>query len=164
MTPNQYEGRVERLNQVNDVISKLDPAIRVEAFALLKPSILGGATESHHADSGAGSDPTGPAELFGKHTDAKPAENAVLAAAYLFRKYGAVPFKASEVNDVAADVGVTVPDRCDKTLQMAARAGKSLFRALGSGTFKVTSNGAMYFKSEFGITPGKTPRPSKPAE
>lgn len=41
MKKSDFDKRVERLNAVDDVISKLDEAIKVEAFSVLRPFITG---------------------------------------------------------------------------------------------------------------------------
>ena len=98
-----FTDLAKRLEEVNGVVEKLDPAIRQDAFSLLKPYIDavsvapsgGGKTAEIGSDSSpeeAALDLNDAELFFTTHEGGKPAENAYLAAAYLYGQYGASPF------------------------------------------------------------------------
>lgn len=145
MDSKTYEEAVKRLGEVNGVITKLDPAIRQEAFSLLMPYIQGGsvvASQVRFQEGDGGSDGTeedGAVDLseteqfFTTHEGGKPSENAYLCVAYLYSQYGAQPFSLDDVREVANQAGLTLPDRVDVTLAGAKKGGKPLFKRAGRG-------------------------------
>jgi len=94
-------------------------------------------------------------KFFSSFDQKKPADNGLLLAAYLYRRYGTAPFTAVEVNDLAKDVGITIPERVDMTLVNAQRKGKALFRRIGKAEFKPTVHGEAYFKETYKVKKGK---------
>ena len=98
--------------------------------------------------------------MFAKHTDGRPAENAVLIAASLYSQYGAQPFKLEEVREVAESVGVTIPASLDMTLRQAQRDGKALFQHTGRGEYKPTVHCELYFKKTYQVAKGTKRRTS----
>lgn len=168
MDETQYKERVNRLEEVNKIIEKLDPAIREQAFALLKPYITGlkhsAHDENEDGEAGGGASPSAE-EFFSKHEHGKPADNAMLLAAYQYSQYGSAPFSIEEMKNLATDVGVTIPERLDMTYTAAKREGKSLFKKISKGNFKLTVHGEGYLKQTFQVTKGKKKKePSESAE
>ena len=167
MESNAFQERVKRLKEVNEVIEKLDPAIREGALSLLSEYVIGHShTSGRSAEQGIESiephDPdTGGSELFAKHPDGKPSDNAVLIAADLYSRYGAQPFKLDEMRSVADSVGVTLPASLDMTLRNAQRDGKLLFQHTGRSEFKPTVHGELYFKKTYQVSKGTKQRPAK---
>jgi hypothetical protein len=164
MENSTFHERVKRLNEVNEVIGKLDPAIREQAFLLLAEYVTGQPSKAqtrHQATAPSGEDnpselPT--TELFAKHTDGKPSDNAVLIAASLYSQYGAQPFKLDEMRAIAESVGITIPTSLDMTLRQAQRDGKALFQHTGRSEFKPTVHGELYFKKTYQVTKGTKKR------
>lgn len=160
MDQKEFNERASRLHEVGKIIEKLPTEIRNEAFGFLKGYIsqqvaAPARKESpaeHEADSGDGAD------LFSKFDHNKPSDNARLIAAHLFQEYGSEPFSVEEVKAVAANVGITIPDRVDKTLGTAAENGKQLFTQVGRSKFKPTVHGESYLKTTYGIKKGKKTR------
>ena len=170
MESGTFHERVKRLKEVNEVIEKLDPAIREGAFSLLASYITG---QPHRADGKQQADPaTGEGEeseqqmteLFGKYPDAKPSENAILIAAWLYSQFGAQPFKLDEMREIAESVGLTIPSSLDMTLKQAQREGKSLFQHSGRSEFKPTVPGELYFKKTYQVPKGTKKRPTQGSE
>ena len=91
MDEKTFQERVNKLNEVNKIIEKLDPSIRAESFKLLqtyitgKEKVTGSSDEAvkeieyHDVDK----------ESFFKRFDHnKPSDNALLIAAYLYSQFG----------------------------------------------------------------------------
>ena len=160
MDQKEFSERATRLEEVGKIIEKLPTEIRSEAFGFLRNYILpqvrmpahkGNPTE-HEADSSDG------ASFFTKFDHDKPSDNARLIAAHLFQEYGSEPFSVEEVRSVAADVGITIPDRVDKTLFSAVENGKQLFARAGRGKFKPTVHGESYLKTTYEVKKGTKTR------
>jgi len=170
MEDSTFQDRVKRLKEVNEVIEKLDPAIREEAFSLLAGYVTGQPYTGPHvgADGSGGqgdSHSEAPAaDLFARFPDGKPSDNVVLIAASLYSQYGAEPFKLDEIRAIAQSVGVTIPSSLDMTLKQAKREGKSLFQHTGRSEFKPTVHGELYFKKTYQVTKGTKKRPLQGAE
>jgi hypothetical protein len=163
MDSKTFKDRAKRLNEVNVALSKLDPSLREKAFELLvgyvtgceeRPELIKGA---HTGDSG--SEVENRENFFSKHQGKKPAENAVIAAAYFYSQFGSHPFNSKQIKEIADDAGMTVPDRIDKSFQGAKRKEKALFRNLGEGQFRFTVHGETWIKATYGVKKGnKTPQ------
>jgi hypothetical protein len=170
MESSAFHERVKRLKEVNEVIEKLDPAIREGALSLLAGYVTG---QPHTAD---GKPPAGAGagegeesdlqmtELFGRYPDGRPSENAILIAAWLYSQYGAQPFKLDEMREIADSVGLTVPSSLDMTLKQAQREGKALFQHTGRSEFKPTVPGELYFKKTYEVAKGTKKRPAQGSE
>lgn len=161
MDSKSYEETVKRLQEVNGVISKLDPVIRHDAFSLLesyiggrKPTSTDGTTTTTGEDVEVELDMTDAEEFFTTHEGAKPAENAYLCAAYLYSQYGASPFSIDDVRAVANHAGLTLPDRVDVTLGGAKKNGKQLFKRAGRGKLQPNVHGETYLRSTYNIPKG----------
>lgn len=111
--------------------------------------------QPHYTKDDGGGDSHDLASFFNRDGDMKPADYAYLCAAYHFSQYGAVPFSAAEIRAIAADAGVVVPDRLDKTFGTAAKSGKKLFQSAGKSSFKPTATGSVEFGVRWGVRPGR---------
>lgn len=100
------------------------------------------------------------ASFFNREGDLKPADYAYLCAAYHFSQFGAAAFLTTEIRAIAADAGVIVPDRLDKTFTQATKKGKKLFQNVGRGTFKPTATGGIEFGERWGVKPGRKTKTS----
>jgi len=170
MENSTFQERVKRLIEVNEVIAKLDPAIREKAFSLLAEYVIGQPyrSESAHRVAASSGEPDASEspmmKLFAAHPDGKPSDNAILIAASLYKEYGAQPFKLDEMREIAEAVGVTIPASLDMTLRQAQRDGKALFQHTGRSEFKPTVHGELYFKKTYQVTKGTKPRPTQGTE
>jgi len=139
MTTDEFHEAVERLRQVNDAIKDLDDAIKTQAFEVLRPFITKGKgsaasapaahpepAEASHADGGDGE--AGLREFLAAQDGSKPSDNVRAIVAWLYGQYGIQPFKASEVEVLAHQVGVTVPTSVNMTLTQMSRDGKKLLQ------------------------------------
>ena len=164
MESSAFHERVKRLKEINEVIEKLDPAIREGALSLLASYVTGqphtadgeqqartkhqaGATTSEGEES-----ELQMTELFGKYPDGKPSEN------------GAQPFKLDEMRGIAESVGLTIPSSLDMTLKQAQRDGKALFQHTGRSEFKPTVPGELYFRKTYQVAKGTKKRPAQGSE
>jgi len=162
MDEDQFKDRVKRLQEINKVIEKLDPAIRAEAFSLLSDYATG--AESPHKqqrkNGGAGGkaapeDDEDRETFFSRHEHDKPSDNADLLAAYHFKEYGSAGFSLAEIRELAAAVGVTVPERIDMTFKQATHDGKKLYQSAGRGMYKPTVHGEAFFKKTYSVSKGR---------
>ncbi|SPE44857.1 conserved hypothetical protein [Candidatus Sulfotelmatobacter sp. SbA7] len=160
MDSSAFRQYVIRLKEVNEVIEKLDPAIRGEAFSLLAGYVTG---KPYRDDSDSqeriprgdeeSSEPL-MADLFARYPDGKPSDNAILIAAWLYSQYGSQGFKLDEMRGIAESVGLTVPTSLDMTLRQAQRDGKALFQHIGRSEFRPTVHGELYLKKTYQVTKG----------
>lgn len=170
MDENEFQKRVRRLKEVNDVIKDLDPAIKEGALPLFAeyvtghPVTPGAGQQLQDGGGGGGSAVEGAAEFFAKFPEGKPSENAVCIAAYIYSQYGAEPFKLDEIRETAKSVGLTIPASLDMTLKQAQRDGKLLFQHTGRSEFKPTVHGELYFKKTYQVTKGTKKRPAQGSE
>ena len=161
-----FRERVKRIQEIDKAISKLDPAIRSQAFALLQDyagarSVTGRHEEASEDEEEANGGDA--AAFFAKIEHSKPKDNAVALAAYHYKQYGTAPFSTEEIKTLADEVGLTIPSRLDMTFKGSRRNGKSLFRAIGTGKFSPTVKGEEHFKETYKIKKGKKPKPAETA-
>jgi hypothetical protein len=161
-----FQECVNRIKEVNAVIEKLESEIREPAFALLSEYITGhteksGVSEAQlPRDDGPQNQPSiAGSDLFAKHPEGKPSDNAVLIAADLYSQYGAQPFTLDEVRAIADSVGITVPKSMNMTLNAAQREGKLLFQHTGRNEYKPTVHGELYFRKKYQVSKGTKQRP-----
>jgi hypothetical protein len=163
MESSTFQGRVQRLKEVNEVIEKLDPAIREGAFSLLSEYVTGHADKADMQGTGhtkpTEQQDTLPSNLYERFPDGKPSDNAVMIAADLYSQYGTQPFTLDEVRNIANSVGVTIPTSLDMTLKQAQRDGKLLFQHSGRSEYKPTVHGELYFKKAYQVSKGTKQRP-----
>jgi hypothetical protein len=164
---------VKRVQEVNELVEKLDPAIRAAAFELFRDYILEGAEPPSVAQQNTGGSTDGPkkavatagdpATFFDEHEGEKPADNIVVLAGYLYGEYGMEPFDVQEIKDLASKVGAAISDRPDKTLGASKREGKALFKRAGKGKFRPTVHAEQIFKTELSLKKGAKKRPAADA-
>jgi hypothetical protein len=167
MQTEAFKERVKRLQEVNEVVEKLDPAVRAAAFTLLTDYVTGTTTKKPaavapetHPDTHTTDDDDDGADFFAKHPSGKPAENALTIAAFFYSQYGASPFQLDDIRSTANAVGLTIPDALDMTLKQASRDGKALFQHTGRNQYKPSVNGELYFQKKYEVTKGKKQRPA----
>jgi hypothetical protein len=112
-------------------------------------------------DTGGG-DQTNLASFFNREGDMKPSDYAYLCAARHFSEFGTTPFSLAEIQEIAAEAGVVVPDRLDMTFKGAAKKGKKLFQPTGKGSFKPTAAGGLEFAERWKVRPGRKAKASQP--
>jgi hypothetical protein len=167
-----FKERVARLQKVGEIVEKLPPEVRAQAFATLEPYVTGEAAtptrgkRTTKPDGGAGGDSDdndeSREEFFKRHDHDKPSDNVRLIAAYHFQQHGSAPFTVDELKEIADDVGITVPDRIYMTLRAAQADGKKLFSSPSRGLFKPTVHGEANLKTTYEVKKGNKPKAVKP--
>jgi hypothetical protein len=167
MDKRKYEDAVERLKQVNEVISGLDPAIRADAFAVLKPYVTGkpGKLEDDRGeDLGEVVEPDSTSadliDFFDKYGSDVEANNAHAAAAWWYHLYGKSPFTYDDLRTIAEQGEVHIPDRLDNTIGSGRRDGRPLYRRVRPGHYRPTAHGESFLKTTFSVTKGRQKPPS----
>lgn len=184
-----FKERVKRIQEINNVVSKLDPAIRSEAFEMLKGYATEGGIEPSPPRGGqdaktSGTDgkrvrkpparsaatPRGPVvaepgegedEMLERHLNDADHENAMLAIAILYARHGRGPFKMAHISGVATQYNLNVPARLDMFFKSAKRGeSKALvIRKLAEG-WKIMPSGEAWLKETYGVKMGRRPLPS----
>lgn len=166
MEETRYKETVTRLREVNSVISKLDPAIRAEAFSVLLPYVKGQAAPGDDEPietSRAGDGTTTRNQLLTKYGSTTPVDNALLAAAAWYSEYGSSPFTQEDIRAIIDEAGLTGPVRLDRTFDTTTKGqGKSLFRKVGRGKWAPSVAGEAYFKETFDVKKGRK-KPEAPS-
>ena len=163
MDKKAFSEHVARLAEIAAVLEKLPAEVRSQAFDILAPYATGGKLieKPKDDDHRAGDDPDKSSEdFFASFNHDKPSDNVRLLAAYLYSQYGTAPFTVEELETLASDVGITVPERIDMTLRAAKEGGKSLFNSPSRGQFKPTVHGEACMKEQYKVKKGKKPKPA----
>jgi hypothetical protein len=161
---------LKRMKEVEQVVLDLHESVRGAAFGMFQEYIFGeapepvtehgegrSATENSHDDAAAGSArPVG--EFFRDRDLKKPSDAVYATVGYLYSQYGTEPFSAADIQNVADQVGLTVPARIDMSLRNAKRKGKALFQSSRDGTWRLTTAGEVILKEMFDITKGTKKR------
>lgn len=168
MDEKTFKQLSEKLVQTGKLLEKLPSEVRLAAFELLKGYVTEMSTEDVGTQANMEEDKIklkrqwkNKEDFFGVFTHDKPADNVKLIAAYLYNEYGCDPFSVEEVKALSDDVGLTIPERIDKTLLVAKDKGKKLFTKTGKGKFKPSINGETYLKKTYNVTKGKKERPEE---
>jgi len=168
MDNSEFQQRVKRLKEVNDVIKDLDPAIKEGALPLLADYVIGrpiAPKVEQQSDDGSRRSPgKGAGEFFARFPEGKPSDNAISIAAYVYSQYGAEPFKIDDIRETAKSVGLTIPSSLDMTFKQAQRRGKLLFQHTGRSEFKPTVSGEIHFKETYQVPKGTKRRPVQGSE
>lgn len=157
----------KKLLEMNELITKLDPAIRSAAFEIMtpywfddipvvkktkKPKTEKGETKEKEVDT------TDLGSFISDFEHDKPKDNVMLLVAWLYSQYGAYPIQAKEIKELGDACGLVIPNRADNTMRQAKDKGKSLFNQQGKG-WKLTVSGELYLKSTYSVTKGNKPAP-----
>lgn len=165
------ENILRRMKEVEEAVLDLDESVRGAAFSMMERYILGdsagpktperiGASGPGGSDRGDGGNDVvdGVEAFFADREITKPADAAYAIAGYFFSQYGSAPFTMEDVQELADQVGLTLPDRPDNTFRNATKSKKSLFR-LKDGAWTTTTMGELVLKETFGIKRGRKKRP-----
>lgn len=182
MNDTELDEVVKRLKRVDKIIVDLDPAIRASAFAILQPWVVsqlserspGVATPKKRAkratvkSTATAEDESIPVgdnsgldreAFFLKFNHDKPSDNVLAVVAWQYNQHGLAPFTVDEIRQVGNDVGITIPERVDKTLTGAKDDGKTCFTRAGKGLFRPTVHGEARLKKKYGVKKGTQPKP-----
>src|SRR5579864_4214454 len=117
MESEEFNERVKKLEEVNKVITQLDPAIREQAFSLLKSYVTGSQADEESPGNGKNGaeeeaqssiDTDDAVGFFSKHPDGKPSDNALICVAYLYGQYGTSAFAVADLRAVGDSAGLTL--------------------------------------------------------
>lgn len=158
-----------KLMEMNQVIIKLDPAIRSAAFDIMVPYYFKDKVTKRtkgqakpKGSSGAGLDSnvdTSDLSAFiGNFESIKPKDNVMLLVAWLYSQYGAYPIQVQQIKDLASECGMVIPNRSDNTLRQAKDKGKSLFNQQGKG-WKLTVSGELFIQGKYNVKKGNNSFP-----
>jgi len=90
----------------------------------------------------------------------RPAEAVKAIAAWWFSQYGSAPITRMNVETIAENIGVTIPDRPDATLRQMKHDGRDVFRSAGRGAFVPTRpHGELYFQVQYEVSKGRKSAP-----
>lgn len=162
MTKDQLLQIQKRLEDVNSIISTLDPAIKEASFKLLIPFITEGVVTSSKSegknveDAAPTTARTGDVrDFFASFDPQKPSDSARVLTGWFYTQRGSSAFTLDELNGLFDEVGVPKPNRLNMTLRSASHDGKKLFKQAGHSQYRPTVYGENYFKSEMNLKPGK---------
>ncbi len=169
----EFKEAAKRLEQVNAVVSRLDPAMRDEAWTILRGYVSG---QTHEANPPDGKGPpkkgspkaskkapkkpppsspppdSSEEELIERFESDVDAENLSLVLAIFYRRHGRGPVTTATLKMLAAGLDIDVPDRPDMTLKRR----KAHIRKQGDG-WKITPGGESWLKETYGVKRGKAP-------
>jgi hypothetical protein len=154
----------KKLQEINETILTLDPAIRLQAFEILAPLYFNvlPRKQEHVGQKGADKKEKAQPELFsgedaseffGGFDHKKPKDNVLLIAAWLYSQFGVFPITRANIMDLAASAGLIVPPRSDNTMRSAKHNGKTLFQQKGKA-WQLTLTGEQYMKEQYSILKG----------
>lgn len=168
MASDKIKDATEKLLEINQIITKLDPAIRSSAFDILAPLFFeeeadagekpGAGQRKHKTISTADKE-----KFLGSFEHDKPKDNLLLIAAWLYSQHGVFPITKSLIDEEASNAGLTVPERPDNTMRIAKQKGKNLFRQKSSG-WQPTVAGETYLKETYSVKKGNKPLPEEKVE
>jgi hypothetical protein len=154
------------LQEINAVITTLDPAIKEKAFERLFPMIfapagrselLTGNAESEQKDAETAvsvADTSSLEAFFANLNQTRPAENVMAICAWLYATKGDAIITLDEIKGVGDQVGMTLPDRPDMTLAQKKNKKNPCFRKNGKG-YSLTVHGKTFLKEQYGARPVK---------
>jgi len=170
MSGKPLEDMKQKLFEMNEIISKLDPAIRAAAFDILQSQYFGapvaatqqkkGKTGNKQAVEKLDDPPNDLPQFISTYQHKKPADNVMLLAAWLYSTYGSYPIAAKEVKELGDACGLITPARSDNTMRQAKDKNKSLFNQQGKG-WKPTIAGELFFKEKYNVKKGNKPLPQE---
>lgn len=162
MDGKDFESAKKTLLDINEVVSKMDPAVRVATFDLLVSRYLSDASITPKlpvVKPKVGQKPEGQADtsdlaaFLGSLDTKKPSDAVMIMVAWLYSQYGAYPITAKDIKELADSCGIIVPARSDNTMRQAKADGKSLFVQQGKG-WKLTVSGEVYLRETYQVTKG----------
>lgn len=162
-----FEKAREALLKINEVVTQMDPTVRVASFEILVARCLGQSTAAKEKVNGINNavvDGTVPdaSDLGGFISSldtSKPAEAVMVLVAWLYSNYGVYSISAKEINELADACGLTVPKRPDNTMRTTKYNGKNLFSQQGKG-WQLTVSGELYMKETYKVKKGSKTLPA----
>lgn len=166
MDETAFKELTRRLKSASKVIEELDPVLREDAWAMLRPFVSPDEEPAHekHEDrkrqgrDGSGSSKSGVSEdvLIEEHESDKEADNLYLTLAILYQRHGRGPFSLELIKSVAKSLDLTLPNRPDVTFRNTT---KKVVRKQDNG-YKIQPSGETWLKENYKVKKGKQPLPS----
>ncbi len=154
----------QKLLEINETISSLNPEIRAAAFDILAPYYFENISfkkptrelkkEEKIKEENTKTDDIN--TFFGTHDHKQPKNNVNLIAAWLYQQHGVFPITVKMVKETGDTIGLIVPDRPDATMRQAKRDGKSLFIKQGKG-WQLTVSGQTFIRETYDVKKGNKP-------
>jgi len=168
MSDDQVKELKKKLLEINQIVSELDPAIRVQAFEILAPHyfeerlpkktiVEKRAEKTEKVEKIPTEDQ---ATFFSDFSHKKPFENVHLIVAWYFSQFGLFPITTELLRQKAKDVGLTIPERPDTTMRNAKKKGKNLYRKQENG-YLPTVYGEANLKEIYKVSKGTKTLPSE---
>jgi len=168
MSDEQVKEVKKKLLEINQIISELDPAIRVQAFEILAPHyfeerlpkktiVEKKAEKTEKVEKISTEDE---ATFFSDFSHKKPFENVHLIVAWYFSQFSPFPITTELLRKKANDVGLTIPERPDTTMRYAKKKGKNLYRKQENG-YLPTVYGEANLKEIYKVSKGNKTLPSE---
>jgi len=167
MDESVFKELAGRLKTASKVVEELDPVLREDAWAMLRPFIAPdsepgeekhtGRKRSKHETSD--DIPAGGISediLIEKHESDKEADNLYLTLAILYQRHGRGPFSLELIKSAAKALDLTLPNRPDVTLRNST---KKVVRKQDGG-YKVQPSGETWLKETYKVKKGKKAVPS----
>lgn len=168
MSDEQIKEVKKKLLEINQIISELDPAIRVQAFEILAPhyfeerlpkkTIVEKKVEKIEKVEKISTEDE--ATFFSDFSHKRPFENVHLIVAWYFSQFGNFPITTKLLRQKANDVGLTIPERPDATMRNARKKGKNLYHKQGNG-YAPTVYGEADLKEIYKVSKGTKTLPSE---
>ena len=158
------DGTKDLLLKINEIVSKMDPAVRLATFDILVARYISKRLPAQKQGSASNSDmdaeqneasfDTGDLGSFISSFDTKkPVDALNVLVAWLYSQHGAQAFSIKTLKELADSCGLTIPSRADMTFKGAKKGGKSLFMQSGKN-WKLTVSGELHVKDLYKVTKG----------
>lgn len=164
MDEKTFNDLSKRIRAANKLIAELDPVLRDDAWAMVRPYVAGEtSTDTGSSDLHSSNDQTQPktnAEdedvLIEEHESDKESDNLYLVLAILFKRHGRGPFSMDLIKSTGKHLDLPLPNRPDTTFRNST---KKVARKQEGG-YKIQPGGETWLKDTYGVKKGKSPIPS----
>jgi hypothetical protein len=167
MDESAFKELAGRLKAASKVIEELDPVLREDAWAMLRPFVEPDAEPADEkqaerkpnkrlASSGGKSGGVSEDVLIEEHESDKESDNLYLALAVLYQRHGRGPFSIASIKSVGKELDLTLPVRPDTTFRNST---KKVVRKQDGG-YKIQPSGETWLKETCKVKKGKQPLPS----
>lgn len=167
MSKSTLSEALKKIQEINKVVSSLDPAIKLQAFEFLCTHYFDsdeqkGSSDKTNEDSAEHLSDNAEA-FFTSFSHDQPSDNVFLVVAWLYSRYGVFPLTRKNVTELAEQAGLTIPGRPDMTMSAAKHEGKKLFTKRDKA-FQLTVHGEAYLKKTYKVKKGILPLPEEQAK
>lgn len=162
-----FENAKEKLLKINEIVTQMDPTVRVATFEILVSRYLAHTTAAapnahptnEVAVAAAAPDTSDLGTFISSFDTSKPSEAVMVLVAWLYSQYGVYAISAKEIKELADTCGLTVPTRPDNTMRHAKHNNKNMFTQQTKG-WQLTVSGELYMKETFKVKKGSKTLPA----